>query len=110
MWSVWSLRTQQGGTARRGGGREGGDTECCVLTGRWAERGEKQQEVCKMEGGGPFHLGRQKEEEREDRRKNGKSPRCQQEGRKKKRGGEVLGVLVVGRGAGIQGNGLFFII
>ena len=32
------------------------------------------------------------------------------QGRKKKRGVEVLGVLVVGRGAGIQGNGLFLII
>lgn len=67
-----------------------------------------------MKGGCMFHLGREKEDGESEKQggEKEKSPRCQQEdrGRKKEKGVEVLGVLVVGRGAGIQGNGLFLII
>lgn len=55
---------------------------------------------------------KEREAKRETQEEKREIPRCQQEGAgtRKERGVEVLGVLFVGRGAGIQGNGLFLII
>lgn len=66
-----------------------------------------------MEGGSTFHLGREKEKQRgRHRKKKEKFPGVSRrgDGTRKEKGVEVLGVLFVGRGAGIQGNGLFLII
>lgn len=88
--------------------------------GRKAKRGEREREgrciKWREVARSTWEERKKKQRGRDREEKKGKKSQVSAGGggrkkRKGKRGGvEVLGVLVVGRGAGIQGNGLFLII